>query len=71
MEKIISKIAVSANGTQISVQVIPLKKKQNTISGFVWVEVGKKVLLESGQELELNLDNKSFYISQNEIYRFV
>ncbi len=39
-----------------------LKKKQNTRDGFKWVEVGKKnVLLECGQEIELNLDGRSFY----------
>lgn len=69
MEKLISKIAVSANGTQLSVQLIPLKRKQNTIDGFIWVEVGKKIQLESGIEISLNLDGKSFYVSPNEIYK--
>lgn len=69
MEKIISKIAVSANGTQLSVNLIPLKRKQNTVDGFIWVEVGKKIQLASGIEINLNLDGKSFYVAPNEIYK--
>lgn len=63
------RIAKAVNGNEISVQIIPLKRQQNTLEGFKWVEVGKKVLLESGQEIDFNLDGNSFYISVNQLYR--
>jgi len=62
-------IAKAVNGNEISVQIIPLKRQQNTLEGFKWVEVGKKVLLESGQEIDFNLDGNSFYTSVNQLYR--
>lgn len=61
-------VAKACNGNEISVQIIPLKRQQSTINGFKWVEVGKKVLLSSGQEVELNLDGRSFYNSVNNLY---
>ncbi|MEG2344291.1 MAG: hypothetical protein RSB52_09050, partial [Acidaminococcaceae bacterium] len=49
-------VAKASNGNEICVQIIPLKRQQNTLDGFKWVEVGKKVLLQSGQEVDFNLD---------------
>ncbi len=71
MLKIINEwhIAKASNGNEICVQIIPLKRQQNTLDGFKWVEVGKKVLLQSGQEVDFNLDGKSFYTSVNQLYR--
>ena len=63
------RVAKAVNGNEISVQIIPLKRQQNTLEGFKWVEVGKKVLLESGQEIDFNLDGNSFYTSVNQLYR--
>lgn len=63
------RIAKAVNGNEITVQIIPLKRQQNTLEGFKWVEVGKKVLLESGQEIDFNLDGNSFYTSVNQLYR--
>jgi len=62
-------VAKSVNGREIVVSLIPLKKMQNTRDGFKWVEVGKKVLLESGIEIDLNLDGRSFYTGINEMFR--
>jgi len=62
-------IATATNGNEINVQIIPLKRQQSTLNGFKWVEVGKKILLQSGQEIEFNLDGRSFYISPNQLYR--
>ncbi len=71
MLKIINewRIAKASNGNEICVKIIPLKRQQNTLNGSKWVEVGKKVLLESGQEVDFNLDGKSFYASVNQLYR--
>lgn len=71
MLKIINEwhVAKASNGNEICVQIIPLKRQQNTLNGFKWVEVGKKVLLQSGQEVDFNLDGKSFYTSVNQLYR--
>ncbi len=71
MLKIINEwhVAKASNGNEICVQIIPLKRQQNTLDGFKWVEVGKKVLLQSGQEVDFNLDGKSFYTSVNQLYR--
>ena len=62
-------VAKASNGNEICVQIIPLKRQQNTLDGFKLVEVGKKVLLQSGQEVDFNLDGKSFYTSVNQLYR--
>ena len=62
-------IATASNGHEISVKVIPLKRKQNSVEGHKWVEVGKMIQLQSGQEIEFNLDRKSFYVSHNQLYR--
>ena len=62
-------VAKSVNGSEIIVSLVPSKKMQSTREGFKWVEVGKKVLLQSGQEIEFNQDGKSFYTSVNQLYR--
>ena len=62
-------VAKSVNGREIVVSLIPFKKMQKTRDGFKWVEVGKKVLLESGIEIDLNLDGRSFYTGVNEMFR--
>ena len=71
--KIINKwyVANASNGNEISVQIIPLKRQQNTLQGCKWVEVGKRVLLNSGQEIDFNLNGKSFYTDVNQIFRLV
>ncbi|MGE8557374.1 hypothetical protein [Acinetobacter sp.] len=69
MNKTENLVAKSVNGSEIVVSLIPLKKMQNTRDGFKWVEVGKKVLLESGIEIDLNLDGRSFYTGINEMFR--
>lgn len=63
-------IAKATNGTEILVSLIPLNKQQNTRQGFKWVEVGKKVLLQSGLEVDLNMDGRSFYAQSNELFKF-
>lgn len=63
-------IAKAINGHEIFVKVIPLKRIQNSMEGRQkWVEVGKMIQLQCGQEIELNLDCKSFYVSNNQLYR--
>ncbi|NHB56956.1 hypothetical protein [Acinetobacter shaoyimingii] len=62
-------IAKSKNGTEILVSLIPLTKMQRTRQGFKTVEVGKKVLLASGLEVQLNLDNRTFYTSLNHLFK--
>lgn len=62
-------IAKAVNGREILVFVVPSKKMQSTREGFEWVEVGKKVLLQSGVEIELNLDGRSFYTGIHEMFR--
>lgn len=71
LEKIVNRIAIAINGDEINVKIIPNEKRQNTTAGFMNVEVGKKVLLESGQEISLNLDGKSFYTSFNQMYKLI
>ncbi|ENW80972.1 hypothetical protein F909_02263 [Acinetobacter sp. ANC 3929] len=73
MLKIISewRVAKASNGNEICVKIIPLKRQQNTLKGFKWVEVGKKVLLDSGLEIDFNLDGKSFYTDVNQLYRLI
>ncbi|MFW2067506.1 hypothetical protein ACG9ZB_13390 [Acinetobacter johnsonii] len=62
-------IAKSKNGTEIIVSLIPLNKMQNTRQGFKEIEVGKRVLLESGVEVDLNLDGRTFYTSLNQLFK--
>ena len=62
-------IAKSKNGTEILVSLIPLNKMQNTRQGFKEIEVGKRVLLESGIEVDLNLDGRTFYTSLNQLFK--
>ncbi|MBJ8482645.1 transposase [Acinetobacter vivianii] len=64
-------VAKASNGNEICVQIIPLKRQQNTLEGFKWVEVGKKILLNSGLEIDFNLDGKSFYTDVNQLYRLI
>jgi len=67
--KINDLIAKSKNGTEIIVSLIPLNKMQNTRQGFKNVEVGKRVLLSSGIEVDLNLDGRTFYTSLNQLFK--
>ena len=66
MEKVLAK---AVNGREIVVSLVASKKMQNTREGFQWVEVGKHVLLECGQEIELNVDGRSFYTDIHEMFR--
>ncbi|MBF4520503.1 MULTISPECIES: hypothetical protein [Acinetobacter] len=66
MEKVLAK---AVNGREIVVSLVASKKMQNTREGFKWVEVGKHVLLECGQEIELNVDGRSFYTDIHEMFR--
>jgi len=67
--KINDLIARSKNGTEIIVLLIPFKKMQNTRQGFKQIEVGKRGLLESGIEVDLNLDGRTFYTSLNQLFK--
>ena len=69
MLKVNELIAKSKNGTEIIVSLIPLNKMQNTRQGFKEIEVGKRVLLESGIEVDLNLDGRTFYTSFNQLFK--
>ncbi|EOQ71223.1 hypothetical protein [Acinetobacter pittii] len=69
MLKINDLIAKSKNGTEILVSLIPLNRIQNTREGFKTVEVGKRVLLSSGVEVDLNLDGRTFYASANQLFK--
>lgn len=69
MLKINDLIAKSKNGTEIIVSLIPLNKMQNTRQGLKRIEVGKRVLLSSGVEVDLNLDGRTFYISINQLFK--
>ena len=69
MLKLSNLIAKSKNGTEIIVSLIPLQKMQNTRQGLKQVEVGKRVLLESGIEVDLNLDGRTFYTSLNQLFK--
>lgn len=69
MLKISDLIAKSKNGTEIIVSLIPLNKIQSTREGFKTVEVGKRVLLSSGIEVDLNLDGRTFYASINQLFK--
>ena len=59
MKKLNTLIAKSSNGTEIIVSLIPLNKMQNTRDGLKSIEVGKRVLLQSGIEVDLNLDGRT------------
>jgi len=67
--KINELIAKSKNGTEIIVSLIPLNKMQNTRQGFKEIEVGKRVLLQSGIDVDLNLDGRTFYTSLNQLFK--
>jgi hypothetical protein len=67
--KINDLIAKSKNGTEIIVSLIPLNKMQNTRQGLKRIEVGKRVLLSSGVEVDLNLDGRTFYTSLNQLFK--
>ena len=67
--KINDLIAKSTNGNEISVTLIPLFRMQNTREGFKQVEVGKRILLSSGLEVDLNLDGRTFYIPYNQLFK--
>lgn len=69
MLKINELIAKSKNGTEIIVSLIPLNKMQNTRQGFKEIEVDKRVLLQSGIEVDLNLDGRTFYTSLNQLFK--
>ena len=69
MLKINDLIAKSKNGTEIIVSLIPLNKMQNTPQGLKRIEVGKRVLLSSGVEVDLNLDGRTFYTSLNQLFK--
>lgn len=69
MLKINELVAKSKNGTEIIVSLIPLNKMQNTCQGLKRVEVGKRVLLSSGTEVDLNLDGHTFYTSLNQLFK--
>ncbi len=69
MLKVNDLIAKSKNGTEIIVSLIPLHKMQNTRQGLKLIEVGKRVLLESGIEVDLNLDGRTFYTSLNQLFK--
>ncbi|AUX89980.1 MULTISPECIES: hypothetical protein [Acinetobacter] len=69
MLKINELIAKSKNGTEIIVSLIPLNKMQNTRQGFKEIEVGKRVLLQSEIEVDLNLDGRTFYTSLNQLFK--
>lgn len=62
-------IAKAANGTEILVSLIPLNKQQNTRQGFKNIEVGKRVLLQSGTIVDLNLDGRSFYDTCHQLFK--
>lgn len=69
MLKINDLIAKPKNGTEIIVSLIPLNKMQNTRQGLKRIEVGKRVLLSSGVEVDLNLDGRTFYTSLNQLFK--
>lgn len=69
MLKINDLIAKSKNGTEIIVSLIPLNKMQNTRQGLKRIEVGKRVLLSSGVEVDLNLDGRTFHTSLNQLFK--
>ena len=71
MLKINDLIAKSKNGTEIIVSLIPLNKIQNTRNGLKTIEVGKRILLQSGKEVDLNLDGRTFYTSLYQMFKLI
>ena len=69
MLKLSNLIAKSKNGTEIIVSLIALHKMQNTRQGLKQIEVGKRVLLSSGIEVDLNLDGRTFYTALNQLFK--
>ena len=69
MLKINDLIAKSKNGTEIIVSLIPLNRMQNTRQGLKSVEVGKRVLLSSGIEVDLKLDGCTVYTSLHQLFK--
>ncbi len=67
--KINDLIAKSKNGTEIIVSLIPLNKMQNTRQGLQQIEVGKRILLQSGIVVDLNLDGRTFYTSLHHLFK--
>lgn len=67
--KINDLIAKSKNGTEIIVSLIPLNKMQNTRQGLQQIEVGKRILLQSGIVVDLNLDGRTFYTSLHQLFK--
>lgn len=61
--------ATSVNGGQIDVKLVALKRKQSTLEGFIWVDVGTMIQLPTGEEIPFNLDGNSFYSGVNQLYR--
>ena len=66
-----NRIAKAVNGHEIIVSVVPENRKQNTREGFKWVQVGHKVVLENGTEVQLHMDGRSFYTEPNQMFRLV
>jgi hypothetical protein len=63
-------IAKAKNGTEIIVSLTPLNKMQSTRQGLKTIEVGKRVLLSSGMEVDLNLDGRNFlYFFLNQLFK--
>ena len=69
MLKINNLVAKSHNGTEIIVSLIPLNKMQNTRQGLQKIEVGKRILLQSGIVVDLNLDGRTFYTSLHHLFK--
>ena len=67
--KINDLIAKSKNGTEIIVSLIPLNKMQNTRQCLQQIEVDKRVLLQSGIVVDLNLDGRTFYTSLHQLFK--
>ena len=63
--------AVAVNGEKIRVKIVPLMRKQNSLLGFISVEVSKQIQVESGEKFRLNLDGKSFYTGINNLYKLI
>ena len=42
---------------------------KNTRKGLKQIEVGKRVIMEYGIEVDLNLDGRTFYTSLNQLFK--